>query len=486
MFNFIVLAGGIGSRLWPLSSKDKPKQFQKLINNKTLVELTIDRIVDKFQPSEFIVTLVGSFHHKELIEETKQMQKYLDVGINFKTIYETIGMDTGPAILFSTLVAKDSDLVVILPSDHYMDGQELEKCIRMANDRHLSDEDCDMFVLGIKPQYPETGYGYLKPNAENGSMLDQFKEKPNLELAKELIDRGCLWNSGIFIFNPKKMIKLFEIYAFGQLTMGKLALEDSTKEDDGNTITTSTESYSCMTKISFDFMMAEKLDKIGLIHFNSSFWSDVGEWKKYFEVIDIIDKSIKDENKNHIIGENTEYVEVVDSSNSLIINDKLNIGVIDVDNVAIINEGSNLLVTSLENSHKIKSIHKNLTNNINNNPNLGDGKFHRQWGYYQCIAGGIDAGFQSKVISVNPGHRLSLQYHHHRSEHWTVVKGTAQVTIDKDIQILHKNNSIYIPKGATHRIANPYDEELVIIETQIGDYLGEDDIVRLEDDYGRT
>jgi mannose-1-phosphate guanylyltransferase/mannose-6-phosphate isomerase len=440
----IILSGGVGSRLWPLSTEDKPKQFLQMFNDKSLLENTIDRFDKNF--------------HKIIVTNIKYESYFKEC--EHDVIYEPSSQNTYPAILIAIKHAYkkygNNINFIIAPSDHYMDDIQFKNYINNVFSQTID----NITTFGIVPTYPETQYGYIEYNENT---LHKFIEKPDKDTATKLVESDkYLWNSGMFIFTyniiydtinklyqrPNIFDKMEDIYTKSEKVKNHIYLN---------------EQYSELENISFDYAVMEHINNGYVIKYEG-LWNDIGLFNRLLEI------NNKDENNNitngcaHIHNTNNSYINV----------DNGNVCIIGQTDSIIIKKNNNLLISSLNESHNIKKLLKKIKEQDN----------YRPWGYYDILYS--SEKYQVKRISVNPKQKLSLQYHHHRSEHWTIVKGTATVTVGNDIHTLHENQSVYIPKLVNHRMENNTDDEIIFIEVQVGDYIAEDDIVRLNDIYNRT
>ena len=456
----IILCGGEGTRLWPESRKKHPKQFIK-INGKSLLKHAIDRVTGvNFDP----ITICSNANFLDQIkEETKN--------INCKIYVEPAKKNTAAAILAAV---NDDDLtfyqpVLIISSDHIIEKKKVfqKQIMKLSNNLDMY----KIFIFGVKPDYPETGYGYLysKKINKNFNKVDKFIEKPNLNRAKKLFkNNNYLWNSGMFLSNKSALLNEFSIL------QNKLALQvcDSyiNAKTTNHIVTLDNKYYSKIKSISFDHAILEKSKNVFSAKLSSD-WKDVGSWMQKWE----IEKKDKDNNyiKGNILKNNVKNSYI--SSNRTIVASNLK-------NVLAVDNNDVLYLSDLKNNNL-----KNLYPIINKKfPKITDQHTTtlRPWGQFTNIFVGKD--FQVKELVVNPGAILSLQKHKYRSENWVVVQGKANVTLNKKNISLNKSDSIFIPQGAVHRIENRQKSILKIIEVQTGSYLGEDDIIRIKDIYGRA
>lgn len=456
----IILCGGEGTRLWPESRKKHPKQFIK-INGKSLLKHAIDRVTGvNFDP----ITICSNANFLDQIkEETKN--------INCKIYVEPAKKNTAAAILAAV---NDDDLtfyqpVLIISSDHIIE----KKIVFQKQIKKLSN-NLDMykiFIFGVKPDYPETGYGYLytKKNNKNFNKVDKFIEKPNLNRAKKLIkNNNYLWNSGVFLSNKSALLNEFSIL------QNKLALQvcDSyiNAKTTNHIVALDNKYYSKIKSISFDHAILEKSKNVFSAKLSSD-WKDVGSWMQKWE----IEKKDKDNNyiKGNILKNNVKNSYI--SSNRTIVASNLK-------NLLAVDNNDVLYLSDLKNNN-LKKLYPIINKKF---PKITDQHTTtlRPWGQFTNIFVGKD--FQVKELIVNPGAILSLQKHKYRSENWVVVQGKANVTLNKKNISLNQSDSIFIPQGAVHRIENRQKSILKIIEVQTGSYLGEDDIIRIKDIYGRA
>ena len=470
----VILCGGQGSRLWPLSRKSFPKQFLAVnnLNEKSLLQNTQKRLTginDLLKP-----ILICNKEHRFIVAE--QMR---EVNANPESIIlEPFGRNTAPAIIlaaFKSLEFEDNPHLLILSADHQINHEKKFRDL-VEIGKSYSEKD-KLVTFGVIPKSPETGYGYIKSekpfNLENieGINISEFIEKPNIEKAKKLIKDKCFtWNSGIFLFKAKTIINEIKIFHPEIYEICKKTFDNSIMDLDFQRI--DEESFKFCPNISIDIAVMEKTNK-GIVLPLDAEWSDIGSWKSVW------DNSKKDINGNVITGnvfsKKTNNCYLLSQNKLLVslgIKDQI---VIDTDDVT--------LVANKNNSQEVKQIVEDLKKQKRKEA-VSNKKGYRPWGFYVSIL--EDIRWQVKIIHVNPGAKLSLQKHHHRAEHWIVVKGTAEVEVDNKKSVLTENESTYIPLGSKHRLSNPGKIPLEIIEVQSGSYISEDDIVRYEDNYGRS
>jgi len=478
MTNFIILCGGSGSRLWPKSREKLPKQLLKLINKNTMFQNTVLRIknlVNKIYSVTNVLTsnkliIICNKDHSHIIE--KQLNE-LNIDINYQIVSEPKGRDSGPAICIAALLGDAEDNTIVMPCDHVFDDNAFSNCC-IQSFEYLENS---IVTFGIKPSRVETGYGYIKVDENNNTI--QFVEKPVYEVAQKYFEEGSyLWNAGIFAFKNKNMLSCFQKYAGGIYDVCLETLRN-TDLNSCNTLLPEFPFISC-NAISIDYAIMEKLcneDAIQIgkktVLYNSN-WNDIGSYMALYEELE------KNDENNVIKGD----VMTINTNNCYIDNEISLTAVIGLQNLLIVNTDDALLICDNTKSQDVKQIVEKLKCLKREECVLHKTVF-RQWGYYKNVEGNDNNGFKVKRISVYPGKRLSLQSHNHRSEHWVIVKGTAKVQVNDNIIIRNKDESVYIPINALHRIENIGEDLLEFTETQIGDYLGEDDIIRYEDDFGR-
>ena len=469
----LILCGGSGSRLWPLSRESYPKQFLsiKKENKYTLLQQTIKRILTLKNLKKPI--LVCNEEHRYIVAE--QMR---EINIeDFIILLEPFGRNTAPAITLAALKALELDedpTLLVLSSDHEI--KNIEKFLTVIEMGLEFTDKNKLVTFGVVPKTPEVGYGYIKaekPFEKNleGLRIESFIEKPDKETAKKLIqDSRYTWNSGMFMFKAKDIINEIKNFSPEILTSCQDAINNSKFDLVFQRL--DKVSFEKCNDISIDIAVMEKTTRGVVIPLDAG-WSDVGSWDIVWET------SKKDLDGNYTEGkvllENTKN-SYLRSENRLIVG-------IDLNDLIIVETRDAILITNKKSSQKVKNIVKHLKKNKMPESNTHT-KVYRPWGHYLSVVEGNR--WQVKLIMVKPGEKLSLQMHHHRSEHWVVVSGTAKVEVDNKIEILSENQSIYIPLGSKHRLSNPGKIFLTLIEVQSGSYVGEDDIVRFEDIYGRS
>jgi len=463
------MAGGTGSRLWPLSRELFPKQFQKLYGQTTMLQATVLRLqgLDCLPP-----LVICNEEHRFIVAEQLRQIGQLDHNI----ILEPIGKNTAPAIALAAIYAakyEDNPALLVLAADHVvLDEMAFRAAIVQAQVPVQQDK---LVTFGIVPQSPETGYGYIKynPNVgkQSGFTVEQFVEKPDLATAKKYLENGYyLWNSGMFAFKAQNYLNELknhrpDIYSACSNAMQSVDI-------DLDFIRINKESFFDCPAESVDYAVMEKTNNAVVIAMDAG-WSDVGAWSSLWEV------SNKDRDDNVITGD----VLTVDSHNNYIFAETGLVATVGLDNTIVVQTKDAVLVASKDKSQEVKRIVNQLKADERQEHSVHR-EVYRPWGKYDSIDSGHR--YQVKCITVKPSERLSVQMHHHRAEHWIVVSGTAKVIVDGNEQLVTENESVYIPLGAKHCLENPGKVDLEMIEVQVGSYLGEDDIVRFEDRYGRA
>ena len=459
----IILAGGSGSRLWPLSRELYPKQLLNIISDKSLLQSTFERLTCCMNENQ-ILSITNTKHAANV---KMQIQELTD---NPVVLSEPVAKNTAPAIALAVKyilqTTGDDPVILVVPSDHLIkDNEKFADTVRKGE--KLAQEGY-IVTFGIQPDYPETGYGYintLKP-LNSGYKVKEFVEKPDLITAEKYLKAGTYyWNSGIFMFKASVMMKEIEKLApdIAKITNNV----DFTKSKDIPFV-----EFDKMPSISIDYAIMEKSDKIALLKLESD-WNDLGSWKSIYDV------SNKDENNNVFVGH------VIDegSKNSFVYASSKLVTTIGLEDTVIIETEDAVLACKKDKTQDVKHIYETLKKQ-NDDTHLVHKTVYRPWGFYTVIAQGN--GFQSKILHVNPGQKLSIQSHNHRSEHWVVLNGTAKVILEGKELILSPGHSVDIPVKAIHSLQNPYKEDVEVIEVQKGDILLEDDIIRYEDMYGRV
>ena len=461
----VILSGGSGTRLWPLSRSQYPKQFLPLVSNKTMVQETILRVqgIEGLQPP---IAICNEDHRFLMAEQLRE----IDINPS-AIILEPMGKNTAPAVALAALSAEPDDIILILPADHVISNiPAFQTAIKKA--KTLAEQGY-LVTFGIVPTEPEIGYGYIKAGDsidKNSFNVATFVEKPNLETAKEYLKSGdYFWNSGMFAFKAGRYIEELNKFQPDILKACKNALSNETQDLDF--IRLDREAFSKCPSDSIDYAVMEKTDQAAIIPLDAD-WNDVGSWSALWEV------SNKNEESNAVSGD----VITLDTNNSYIHASHKLITTIGVDNLIVIETDDAVMIAAKDRVQDVKKIVDQLKKDERKEANIHL-KVYRPWGYFHSVDNG--SRHQTKRIVVNPGAKLSLQKHHHRAEHWVVVKGTALVTKGEEQILLSENESTYIPLGIVHCLENPGVIPLEIVEVQSGSYLGEDDIIRFNDKYGR-
>ncbi|WP_277344963.1 MULTISPECIES: mannose-1-phosphate guanylyltransferase/mannose-6-phosphate isomerase [Pseudomonadaceae] len=468
----VVLCGGSGSRLWPLSRTGFPKQFLCLVGNESLFQQTIRRLLGE-APASCAPYIVCNEHHRFLAQE--QLRE-LDIN-NATYLLEPIGRNTAPALTLAALAAQDTQsdpILVVSPADQSI-SKEHEFLVAIREAVTLADEG-NIVILGVNPDRPETGYGYIKAGVarNNTYVVERFVEKPDKDTAQIYLDEGSYyWNAGIFVL--KASVWLEALAFFGPEILQPIEESWSGKRIDGVFIRPNNDAFFAAPSESVDYAVLEKCPGSGfpikMVPLNSG-WSDLGAWDAVWNV------SAKEENGNVLKGD----VLITESHNSLVHASSRLVALVGVDNLVVIETADAIMVADRDRCQEVRQIVRQLNEQSREERTLHR-KVHRPWGWYDSIDEG--GRFKVKRIQVNPKASLSLQKHHHRAEHWVVVQGTAEITRGDDTLLLTENQSTFIPLGEIHRLSNPGSIPLEIIEVQSGSYLGEDDIVRFDDKYGR-
>ena len=460
MLNVVVMCGGSGTRLWPLSREKLPKQFLKLTNKYcTMFQLTCLRAKDLNYESLLVIC---NKEHTFLVE---QQLEELNIK-NYKIIGEPFGKNTCAAIATACILTKPEYNLLVMSADHMWNDEVFIKSVKNGLD-HV---DKGIVVFGVKPSYPETGYGYLN---FSGDKLIKFVEKPDKETAQKYYEsEKYLWNSGNFLFNNLIMTEELKKHA-NDIYDNVLYTVQNSGNLNNQTFLLNKDYFEKVRDESIDYAVMEFHNEGRVISYDD-YWSDIGSFKSLHEHLQ------KDENGNLLDGD----IKTIETNNSYISSDSKLVTTLGINNLVIIDTKDVLFIADKEKSQDVKLFVKELKKE-NRTETIVHSKAYRPWGWYLCIDGNDYSGSKVKRIGVYPGKRLSLQSHERRAEHWVIVKGTAKVQVGNDFHILNPNQSIYIPTGTLHRMENIGTELVEFIETQIGDYLGEDDIIRYEDDFGR-
>ena len=463
-----IMCGGSGTRLWPLSRETRPKQFFELTGGLSTFQQVLQRVRDPKIFTRPIVVTNSEFR----FTVADQIQ---NCGCEADILLEPMARDSGPAICVASELASRRDpqaLVLVLASDHIVRNDEefrasCLKALEAANAGRI-------ITFGVRPTSPATSYGYIKPGAAlpgtAAFAVEKFVEKPNAEIAAGYVKDGYLWNSGNFLFRADTMLLEIARFEPEMHAIAKAAIDGLVVDLDFQRLPEGVFGKAPKKSIDYAVMERTKLAAVLPVDFG---WSDIGSWASLWEELD------RDADGNAVDGPAV----LLDTRNSLVRSDETILTtVIGVDDIIVVATSDAVLVVPKNQSEKVKDLVAVLKSKKHSEA-TEHRRIYRPWGYYQ----GVDAGprYQVKRIVVKPGGKLSLQKHHHRAEHWVVVKGAAEVTLDQDTRIVHENESIYLPIGSMHRLANPGRIPLELIEVQVGSYLGEDDILRFEDIYHR-
>ncbi len=463
----LVMCGGAGTRLWPSSREGRPKQFLSLLGSRSTFQDTMLRVSDAAIFARPIV--ITNTQYRFIVKE-----QLAEIGIEADILLEPLRRDSGPAIAAGAAFGEKRDgnpVMMALAADHVVaDGAAfLAACLdaaRAAQGGHI-------VTFGVKPDRPATDYGYIRPGAQiDGGVfaVEQFVEKPDAETAQRYIGEGYLWNSGNFIFKAGDLLGEYGAFEPETIAAAKEAIESA--GNDLGFVTIDPAHFARAKATSIDYAVMEKTKRAAVIPVSYG-WSDVGSWHAVWEL------SEQDTSGNAGQG----HAVFVDTQNSFASSEKALVALFGVRDLVVVASEDAVLIADRKNTAEMKRLVGTLKD-VAPAVTVDHIKVHRPWGNYQSLDNG--SRYQVKRIVVKKGGRLSLQYHHHRAEHWIVVRGTARVTIGEDVKTLHENQSIYIPMGTPHRLENPGMIDLELIEVQTGSYLGEDDIVRIEDDYRRS
>ncbi|NMM25974.1 MAG: mannose-1-phosphate guanylyltransferase/mannose-6-phosphate isomerase [Glaciimonas sp.] len=464
----VILSGGAGSRLWPVSRELHPKPFMTLADGESLLQKTFLRAA-ALPDVEQILTVTNS----GLFYKTEEQYSKLHSSLHTSFLLEPVGRNTAPAIAaaatYLAQTAGPDSLMLVLSADHLISdpvafGVAVEAAVHLAQDGQL-------VTFGITPNHPDTAYGYIQAD---GHKVSRFVEKPTLEKARQYLASGnYLWNAGIFCFKVSAVLAELEACAPEVMRAIDPCMALNTLDSLKNgKITLDADSFAQAPDISIDYALMERSKKVAVVACDIG-WSDIGSWDAVSEL------SVPDENGNRTVGETVLY----DTNNCYIQSNDRIVSAVGVQDLIIIDTPDALLVVDRSRVQDVKKIVSQLKEKQHDSYKLHK-KVDRPWGAYVVLEEGN--GFKIKRIEVKPGASLSLQMHHHRSEHWIVVSGIAKVVNGERELLVNTNESTYIPAGHKHRLENPGLLDLVMIEVQSGDYLGEDDIVRFQDDYGRV
>jgi mannose-1-phosphate guanylyltransferase/mannose-6-phosphate isomerase len=469
-----ILCGGAGTRLWPLSREAFPKQFHRIVGPETLFQQTCRRLTgDLFGD----LTVLSNRRHRFLVAEQLE-----EIGAcPARIVLEPVGRNTAPAACIAALFAAQTDpdaLVLLAPSDHMI--VDASAFVRDITPGLSAAKEGALVTFGVEPDCPHTGYGYIevdKPPGEDSApvlAVRRFVEKPSRKAAEDLLDSGRVyWNAGIFLFKARTLLALIETHAPDILKACRGALNESLVDLNFQVLGGA---YAEAPAISLDYAIAEKAEKLACVPLRTP-WSDVGSWAALWSLMEKTDAG------NVVHGEGQGEILLESTRDSLIYSDHGCVALVGVDNVVVVVTDDSVLVASREHVEAVRSIVERIKGNGLSQA-LQHTRIYRPWGWYQSLNRGDR--YQVKSIMVKPGGKLSLQSHHHRSEHWVIVEGTLEVTKGATTELLSENQSTYIAIGEKHRLANPGKIPAFLIEVQSGSYLNEDDIVRFDDIYRRN
>ncbi len=465
----VIMCGGSGTRVWPESRESLPKQFIPLIGDRSTFQSIVSLVGDRsiFEPPVVITNFDYRFRVAEQLKE---------IGAEAAILLEPERRDSAAAVGAAAAWAAAEDpktLVAVLAADHvFKEGAKFaELCARAG----VAAEAGEIVTFGVPPDHPATGYGYIHPGEALAAdpivrRVERFVEKPDEEHAKTFIEQGYLWNSGNFVFRADVVLE--ELQRFEPEIAAATGEAVARAKSDLGFIVLDKDSFVKAPKTSIDFAVMERTHRAAVLAAADVGWSDVGQWSTVWRL------SPQDAHGNSLRGRAV----AIDSSNVLVRSDDRLVAVVGLDNVVVVATDDAVLVADQSQSDKVKQLVERLK--AERHPEATQHRrMYRPWGYYQSIDQG--PRYQVKRIVVRPGGRLSLQKHYHRAEHWIVVRGAAEVTLNGAVRCVHENESIYLPIGSDHRLANPGKINLELIEVQTGSYLGEDDIVRIDDVYNR-
>ncbi len=464
----VVMCGGSGTRVWPESRESLPKQFIPLIGDRSTFQSIVGLLGDPsiFEPA----VVITNFDYRFLVAEQLE-----EIGARATILLEPERRDSAAAVgaAAAWAAARDPETILaVLAADHVI--READKFAALCAQAGVAAASGEIVTFGVTPDFPATGYGYIHPAGPLAAdprvrRIERFVEKPDEARARAFIEQGYLWNSGNFVFRADVMLE--ELSRFEPEIAAAAGEAVAKAQMDLGFVVLDRDAFVRAPKTSIDFAVMERTDKAAVLAADVG-WSDVGDWSTVWRL------SPRDADGNSLRGRAV----AIGSSNSLVRSEELLAAVIGLDNVVVVATGDVVLVADKSQTHKVKELVERLK--AQGHPEATrHRRMYRPWGYYQSIDFG--ARYQVKRIVVRPGGRLSLQRHYHRAEHWIVVKGAAEVTLNGAMRVVHENESIYLPIGSDHRLANPGRIELELIEVQTGSYLGEDDIVRIEDVYNR-
>ena len=463
----LVMCGGAGTRLWPSSREGRPKQFLPLLGSRSTFQETMLRVADATVFARPIV--ITNIQYRFIVKD-----QLAEIGIEADILLEPMRRDSGPAIAAGAVFGAKRDgnpVLVALAADHIVTDKAA--FVSACREAARAAREGRIVTFGVKPDRPATEYGYISPGENLRAdvfAITRFVEKPDADTAQKYIAQGYLWNSGNFVFAAKDLLDEYSAHDAATVAAAKLAIDQA--GSDLGFVTIDSEAFGEAKATSIDYAVMEKTKRAAVIPVSYG-WSDVGSWHAVWEL------SQHDDDGNSKQG-NAVFV---DTRNSFASSEKALVALFGVHDLVVVASEDAVLIADRKNTSEMKRLVQTLKQ-VNPAVTVDHIRVHRPWGNYQSLDQGDR--YQVKRIVVKKGGRLSLQYHNHRAEHWIVVRGTARVTIGEQVTILHENQSIYIPLGSPHRLENPGKIDLELIEVQTGSYLGEDDIVRIEDDYRRS
>ncbi|MGH6808536.1 MAG: mannose-1-phosphate guanylyltransferase/mannose-6-phosphate isomerase [Ensifer adhaerens] len=468
----VIMAGGKGTRLWPLSRSGAPKQFLQILSDRSLFQQTLERVRDErlYEPA---IIVTNSDFRFIVAEQARAVDAPLS-----DILLEPVARNTAPALAAAAFVVLarygEAAIMQVLASDHEIDaGAVYTDCMLRAQQ---AAETGELVTFGITPTEPATGYGYIElggPLAAGANRVARFVEKPDRAKAEAMLaTERYLWNSGMFMLPVKVFLDEMQLYAPEVYAATKAAVEGASKDLDFSRL--EAKAFSKAPDISVDYAVFEKTARAAVVP--SSFaWSDLGSW-------DAVWKTGRKDGDGNVV---TDRATVSNTRNSLVLSRDIHLAVHGLEDIAVIASEDAVYVGRLEDSQSVGNIVKILARSqATSGLTQEHPTSYRPWGAVSSVSSG--ERYEVKRLKVSPGKKISLQKHHHRAEHWIVVRGTAEITMAGETRLLHENESVYIPQGTVHRLHNPGKIPLELIEVQTGSYLGEDDIIRIEDEFGRT
>lgn len=460
----VILCGGNGTRLWPISRTDMPKQFTKLLGEKSLFQQTIlrnNKLTNKF------LIVCNEEHYFIALDQISELKGELSSSAKIKFILESVARNTAAAIAVSAISQECDEVLFVTPSDHVIKGDK--EYYEAVNGAIHSAKDDDIALFGITPTKAHTGYGYIE--VENFS-IKAFHEKPEIKTAKKYFEAGnYYWNSGMFCFKAGVLLK--ELKSF-ELAIYETAFDAYTNAKNKKPIRLSKEDMNEIPYDSIDYAVMERTKVLQLVESKFT-WNDLGSFDAIYE--ELLNK------KENAISYKEHEPILLNSKDNLVVSESKKVSLIGVEDMIVIDTADALLVAKKGKSEDVKKV-VDILNTQKSDLATTHPLVHRPWGNFNLLE--TKNNYKLKTIEVKPGKRLSLQKHFHRNEHWIVLKGTATVTIGKNKKLVRTNESVYIPMGKKHRLANDGKIDLILIEVQVGDYLKEDDIVRYDDDFKRA